>query len=299
MEFSRQGRHVTPIYYKHPIGLAGATPASCDLTNSGAIAKLLSECGPSLVVHCAAATNVDWCESHPQEAMRMNAQAAGDLAAQASSVGAGFVYISTDAVFDGISGGYVESDAAAPQNWYARGKLAGEESVLRAMPDALVLRVNIYGWNLQAKNSLAEWVLLRLERGDPVPGFYDTTFSPVLANDLAGWILRLVDSGCKGIYHAGSSDHASKYEFAREIARVFQLDETLVKKTLLEASALTAPRPRNTWLRADKIIQVLGHPMPTIRQGLERFRALRDNGFVHRLKAAGSSATRCGVECQR
>ena len=279
--------------------MAETTSASCDLTNVAAIAKLLSGWGPSLVVHCAAATNVDWCESNPQEAMRINTQAAGDLASQARSVGAGFVYISTDAVFDGIAGGYVEIDAVGPQNWYARSKLKGEEAVLRAMPEALVLRVNIYGWNLQAKNSLAEWVLQRLERGESVPGFCDTTFSPILANDLAEWIPRLVDYGCSGVYHVGSADHLSKYDFAREIARVFQLDVTLVKESSVEASALTASRPRNTWLRADKIMQTLGHPLPTIRQGLEKFRVLRDNGFSHGLKAAGSFSGRSGAECLR
>jgi dTDP-4-dehydrorhamnose reductase len=298
MEFLRQGRRVVPIYHTHPIVVTGATSAACDLTNTAEIERSLSEWAPSLVIHCAAATNVDWCESHPQEAMRINAQLAGDLAAQARSVGARLVFVSTDAVFDGISGGYAETDAVRPQNWYARSKVAGEEAVLRTMAEALVLRVNIYGWNLQAKNSLAEWVLLRLEHGDPVPGFCDTMFSPVLANDLAEWIPRLVDFGCSGVYHAGSADHTSKYDFAQEIANVFQLDVALVKETLLEASGLSAPRPRNTWLRADKITQVLGQPMPTIRQGLERFRTLRDNGFFHRLKAAGSTTTRSGAECQ-
>jgi dTDP-4-dehydrorhamnose reductase len=290
LELARRGHHVVALYGRHPIAVAGASSAACDLTDGAATAKLLSAWTPSLMVHCAGATNVDWCETHPQEAMRTNAQAAGGLAAHARSAGAGFVYISTDAVFDGVSGGYAETDPVSPGNWYARSKLAGEEAVLRAMPEALVLRVNIYGWNLQAKNSLAEWILRRLEQGEPVPGFCDTAFAPVLVNDTVEWILRLAESGRSGIYHVASADHLSKYEFAREIAAVFQLDASLVRESLVRESSLSAPRPRNTWLRADKIAAALGQPMPTIRQGLEKFQALREDGFCQRLKAAGLPA---------
>ena len=297
LELVRRGYSVALQYRIHPIAVSGATSAACDLTNVAATARLQSKWVPSSVVHCAAATNVDWCETHPQEAMRINAQAAGELAAWARSVGAGFVYISTDAVFDGISGGYSETDQVLPRNCYARSKLAGEEAVLRAMPEALVLRVNIYGWNLQAKSSLAEWILLRLEHGEAVPGFCDTTFSPVLVNDIAEWILRLLEMGSRGIYHVGSTDHITKYDFAREVASVFRLDTSLVKETLVRESSLTAPRPRNTWLRTDKVEQVLGRRMPTVRQGLERFRALRENGFCQRLKVSGSPTNRSGTKC--
>ena len=287
LELARQGHRVAALYGSHPIALAGVSSAACDLTDGAAAAKLLAAWTPSLIVHCAAATNVDWCETHPEEAMRINAQAPGELAALARSAGAGFVYISTDAVFDGVHGGYAETDAVGPGNWYARSKLAGEAAVLHAMPEALVLRVNIYGWNLQAKNSLAEWILLRLEQGEPVPGFCDTAFAPVLVNQIAEWILRLTKSGCNGVYHLASADHLSKYEFAREIAAVFQLDASLVRESLVQESSLSAPRPRNTWLRADKTAAALGQPMPTVRQGLEKFRMLREDGFCRRLKAAG------------
>jgi dTDP-4-dehydrorhamnose reductase len=290
LELVRQGHNVVALYGSHPIALTGASSAGCDLTDTAALSKLLSTWKPGLVIHCAAATNVDWCESHPREALRINADASGALAAHARSAGAEFVYISTDAVFDGVAGGYAENDTTAPANSYARSKLAGEEAVLRAMPEALVLRVNIYGWNLQPKSSLAEWVLTRLQQGEPVPGFRDTAFAPVLVNDLAGWILCLVNSSCQGVYHAASADHLSKFEFAREIAGVFQLDASLVRESLVEQSSLSAPRPRNTWLRASRMEAALGHGLPSIRQGLEKFRKLREDGFYERLKAAGVSA---------
>jgi len=290
LELAQRGHLVTAVYNSHPIAVEGVRSTLCDFTDCTASNRLLLASAPTLVIHCAAATDVDWCESHPQECLRINAQVPGDLAAGARSAGARFVFISTDAVFDGVSGGYGEADPLAPSNAYARSKAAGEVAVLREIPDALVLRVNIYGWNLQPKFSLAEWILARLQGAQVVPGFVDTRFSPVLANDLAEWILRLVGLGCSGIYHVSSSDWCSKYQFAWEIAEIFQLDASLVLESRLDASSLSAPRPRNTWLRSDKLAAVLGRPMPTVRDGLERFRTLRDNGFFHRLKAASTES---------
>jgi dTDP-4-dehydrorhamnose reductase len=288
-ELAHRGCAVTAVYGRHAIALQGVRSAACDLANSAAASRLLADSGPDLVIHCAAATHVDWCESHAEECLRINGEAAGALAAAAKSLDAHFVYISTDAVFDGVCGGYRETDPVAPVNWYARSKAAGEAAVGREMPGALVLRVNLYGWNLQPKYSLAEWVLSRLESAQPVPGFTDITFAPILVNDLAEWILRLVELECAGTYHVASSDRCSKYQFAREIAAVFRDDVSLVRESRSSDSSLSAPRPSHTWLRTDKIAATLGHAMPTVREGLERFRALRENGFCHQLKAASAA----------
>jgi dTDP-4-dehydrorhamnose reductase len=121
-----------------------------------------------------------------------------------------------------------------------------------------------------------------------VPGFRDVTFAPVLVNSLAGWTLELIDAGRSGIFHAASRDHASKCDFLRELAGVFELDLSLVRESSVADSPLTAPRPRTTWLCCDKLAATLARPLPTIREGLENFRALGESGFANRLKAAAA-----------
>jgi dTDP-4-dehydrorhamnose reductase len=296
LELADRGHAVIALHGQHPISARDARSIGCDLTDSSSSVPLLVAAAPSVVIHCAAATNVDWCESHPRECMEINSTASGQLAAAARSVGAKFVYISSDAVFDGVSGGYAESDPVAPCNIYAQSKVAGENAVLRESPDSLILRVNIYGWNLQPKFSLAEWILSRLEGANPVPGFTDTTFAPVLVNDMTESILQLVNLGCSGIYHLASADSCSKYHFARQIASVFGLEESLVRQTRIDTSPLKAVRPRNTWLRGDKFAATVGQAAPTVRTRLERFRVLRENGFADRLKAA-SAETRIVEGC--
>jgi dTDP-4-dehydrorhamnose reductase len=288
LDFRREGHQVTALYRRHSLRMADIAAVACDLTGPGELSRVLAETRPDCIVHCAAATNLEWCEANPQECLRINAEVPAEIAALARKMGAGMVHISTDAVFDGAAGGYCETDDPSPVNRYGHSKALGEAAVLREMPAALVLRTNIYGWNLQPKTSLAEWALALLRKGSQVPGFRDVVFSPVLVNSLAGWILALANSGRSGIFHAASRGHISKYDFIRELAAVFGLDPALVRETSVADSALTTRRPRNTWLRNDKLAAVIGQPLPTIRQGLEAFRDLDESGFTRRLKAAAA-----------
>jgi dTDP-4-dehydrorhamnose reductase len=256
----------------------------CDLTDACRLSELLERLQPACILHCAALTNVDWCESHPEIAASINVEISRNVASIASRMGSQFVYISTDSVFDGSSGGYTETDATEPVNVYAQTKLAGETAVLEALPQSLVVRTNIYGWNRQPKLSLAEWVLEKLESATAFPGFADVIFSPILVNDLGGCILELLERNVTGVYHVAAADACSKYEFSLRLAEVFGLDPALVQRASVEDAVFVARRPRNTSLNTSRVAQVLGRPMPTIIEGLRRFKSLRDSGYVARLK---------------
>lgn len=241
--------------------------------------RLVQESCPEWVVHCAAWTDVDGCEARPESAMLLNSQAAGTLAASSARIGASFVYVSTDSVFDGCTGGYGEDDRPNPLNHYSRSKVAGEVSVTSAHPNALVVRTNMYGWNAQPKLSLAEWVLSRLRAGSVVPGFQDVWFNPLHAADLAVVILDLLARRARGIVHAGARDSCSKYGFACTIADVFGLDTSLIKPAILAQASFRAQRPHNTVLKVECVSSLLGRKMATVRGGLIAMKEMdRDGG---------------------
>jgi dTDP-4-dehydrorhamnose reductase len=277
---------VVAVYHQHHIYLPGIESVQADLTDVEAANGLFRSYEPRWVVHCAAATNVDWCEDHPDGAYRLNADLSRNLASAAQPVGASLLYISTDSVFDGRSGHYAEDDVPAPVNVYAASKLAGEKSVSAVCEHVLIVRTNIYGWNAQKKQSLAEWVLSRLESNQPVPGFTDVVFTPLLVNDLSEILLDMIHQRRMGLYHVAGSQSCSKYEFARQLGEVFGFDLELVKPVSVDGSNLRAPRPKNTSLRAEKISHALGRVMPDVQAGLRRFKQLRDSGFVAQLTAA-------------
>lgn len=281
----RAGDEVAAQYHAYPVHFPAVQVLDSDLTQPSSVRALVRAVKPDWIVHCAAATDVDWCEEHPAEAARINVEAAGNVAAAAKEARARLLLVSTDAVFDGRRGGYSEKDAPAPLNVYGATKRAGEQAVLKAVPSALIVRTNLYGWNVQPKQSLAEWVLGRLERGETVPGFEDVSFTPILADELGEMLLAMTDRSLEGTYHVAGSESLTKYEFARRVANVFGLDARSVHPVRIESSSLRAPRPRNTTLRTEAAARALGRPMPTADSGLRRFRADRDSGYVEKLKA--------------
>lgn len=251
-----------------------------DLTDFVATREVIRGLSPSIIIHCAAATNVDWCEGHPEAAHQVNTRASSVLAQLAQEIGARFVHISTDSVFDGSTGNYSENDSPAPLNVYARTKLLAEQEVLRVHPSPLVLRVNFYGWNIQNKQSLAEWILNQLSDGRTVPGFSDVHFCPMFVNDVAEIVLRMLDRGMTGIYHLVGSEKISKFEFARRLATVFGFSPDNVLPISMEQAKLRALRPRDTSLNTQKLANNLSCVLPDVNSGLTRFRVLSQQKYV-------------------
>jgi dTDP-4-dehydrorhamnose reductase len=263
-----------------------------NLTDFEATRALLASLMPEAIVHCAAATNLDWCETHSEETERINVGASAALAEIARDLNARIIYISTDSVFNGRQGNYSEGDQPEPLNVYARSKLAGEQAVMQRQPSALIVRVNIYGWNAQDKLSLAEWFLRELRQQKEVPGFSDVIFCPMLANDLAEVLLQMVDRRLNGLYHVTGSEKITKYDFGRCVATTFGLDPGKVVPIRSTEAKLKARRSLDVSLNTGKICRALGIEMPGVEAGLRRFRALYDDNYPQQLKSYMASVAR-------
>jgi dTDP-4-dehydrorhamnose reductase len=278
--------YVTACHCRNRWQWPGVENISLDLRQEDQAMAALERVRPDVIVHFAAATNVDRCEGDRAEAYEMNVRVTERLARYAKSRGARMLFMSTDSVFDGRLGGYVEADEPRPLNYYARTKLDAEDVVRKLVPQHLIVRANIYGWNAQPKSSLSEWVLQRLETGQAVAGFADVLFAPLLANSLSEIILKLLAAGADGLVHIASRDVISKYHFALAIAEQFGLPARQVKRAALADAAMKAQRPLNTVLRSTRLLPEFGIHTPAVRQDLQRFRELRETGFVLRLKTA-------------
>jgi dTDP-4-dehydrorhamnose reductase len=262
-----------------------------DLLEAGALEGLLDDVQPDWVIHCAALANLEACEADPALARRLNTELPGRLAQLVCQRGARLLHVSTDAVFDGKQGGYTEQDAPAPLGVYAQTKLEGEHAMLAADPQALVARVNLFGWSLQGRRSLGEFFVNHLRAGRQVMGFTDVIFSPLLVNDLAAIFSEMLEKGLSGVYHTVSSECLSKYEFGRRVAAQFGLDGSLIQPTRLANSGLKAARAPDLSLKTDKLAGALGHSLPAIAPAVERFHSLEQQGYRQRLRSLDSQFT--------
>jgi dTDP-4-dehydrorhamnose reductase len=269
---------------EHPIHASAFTAIQADLRIPGAVERLLDQTQPDWVIHCAAMANVDACEANPEQARQLNSELPEKLAQHVARGGARLVHISTDAVFDGLRGGYTEEDSPNPLGVYARTKLDGEKAVAQADPGAIITRVNLFGWSLSGARSLGEFFFYNLSAGKAVRGFTDVFFCPLLANDIAPLLIHMLEKRLSGLYHVVSRECTSKYEFGVRIARRFGLDESLIAPSSATEGGLKAARSPNLTLRTDKLAVALGAPPPDLSTGIEHFYRLYQQGYPQVLK---------------
>lgn len=246
--------------------------------------QLFSERDVDYVIHCAAMTNVDACESDQENAMRINYKGVVDLAKCANSFGSRFIFISTDAVFSGSKiGAYAEIDAVSPINVYGRSKVLAEEALFKEISNFLILRTNMYGFNYLPKKSLAEWVLDSLKDQKQLKMFTDVVFSAMFVNDLCEAIDRAINFDLTGLYHLASADAMSKYEFGLHLASISDLP-LLITPTSVDAFAFSASRAKNMTLDSSKFALATKKNLPTMEEGIKKFVQLEKCHYRDRLR---------------
>jgi dTDP-4-dehydrorhamnose reductase len=256
-----------------------------DLLDQSAALAEIEAARPEALIHCAALASLNAAEAAPDLAARLNGEVPGFMAEAANRWGVPFIHVSTDAVFDGRTGGYDESDPPNPLSVYARTKLAGEQAVLSANPKAAVARVVFYGWSLSGRRSLSEFFFNNLLTGTPIKGFSDTYFCPLYVEDLAVLLLEMLEKRLSGMYHVVSSEHLSKYDFGVRIAKRFGFDPGLITPVSMADLARGAPRALRLVLETDKLEDALGHSLPGIAAGLDKLHQRWETGYPEQIQA--------------
>jgi dTDP-4-dehydrorhamnose reductase len=217
-----------------------------DVGDRDAVARVVGEVRPDVIVNSAAWTAVDACESDPERAMRDNGEAVRWLRDASGDVGAHLVQISTDYVFDGrLDRPYVESDATNPQSVYGRSKLAGEHAAGDA---ATVVRTSwVCGYG---GGNMVKTVLRISEGGGPLSFVDDQRGCPTFTADLAPLVHRLATERRPGTFHATNQGAVSWFEFVRDIVAAAGRDPGMVRPiaTVDLDPPRPAPRPANSVL---------------------------------------------------
>jgi dTDP-4-dehydrorhamnose reductase len=234
-----------------------------DLSQLDRVRSALAATKFELLINCAALTNVDYCESHREEAFVVNAEAPRLLAQIANEKSAKLIHFSTDYVFDGKKNApYTEEDSAFPLSVYGESKLEGERRVLEVSSQHLVIRLSwVFGPD---KPSFIDQIIQRARENDVVTAVADKFSAPTYTIDVAGWLLLAVDRSANGILHLANNGGCSWQEWAQYAIDVcrslgFPLKaERVGAVSLGDMKNFVAQRPVHTVLSSAKFTALTG-----------------------------------------
>ena len=244
-----------------------------DITDADAFARKTAVAAPDVVVHCAAMTNVDGCESDREGAFRINEEGSRNVAIAAKAAGARVIAISTDYVFSGIPPrepwAWGEEDPANPKTVYGASKLAGERMVSLVCPDATIVRI---AWLYGAGGPSFVHTMARLgsEEGPPLKVVNDQRGNPTSAKAVAGVVRFLLGRpDIVGVVHGTCEGQCTWYELASELFGLLGLKRELRPCTTAEFPR-PAPRPANSALRKG-VLNRAGYRTPPWKEALAEF----------------------------
>lgn len=238
------------IYFEHEPKNLNENLLKVDIRDRDEVFSTVKKIKPDWIVHCAAATKVDWCETNKNQAWEINFGGTKNLADASKEVNSKFLYISTDYVFDGNQGNYKETDKTNPISFYGITKLDGELYV-KSLESHLIMRTShVYS---PVPDNFVLWVIGKLKAGF-VECPDDMISSPTLALELAEAILKAIKKELNGVYHSAGNEHISRYDFAKRIAKTFGYDDSKIIPVKMKDINFTAPRPLNSSLDISKVL---------------------------------------------
>ena len=237
-----------------PREVDGLPMSHLDVRDAAAIDASIEEVHPDLVLHLAAETDLETCESDPDHAYLTNTIGTHNVALAARRHGATVVYISTAGVFDGAKtdGPYTELDEARPINVYGRSKLEGEAIIQRFVPGGFVVRAGWMVGGADRDHKFVAKVIDQLRDGTrTIRAVTDKLGTPTYTKDFAQNLLELVGTPFHGLYHMACIGEGSRFDVAREIVAFYGRGDVEVIPVTSDAFAAeyTAPRPRSEIMR--------------------------------------------------
>ncbi len=242
-----------------------------DITNEHNLEKIFETVKPDTVYHVAAITNLDWCENNEQKTFAVNTNPINNIVNLANVYNSKLIFVSTDSVFDGVKGNYVENDPLNPINIYSKSKVEAEK-IVKNLDDSLIIRGTFFGIK-KNKESFLSYLLKQLKNGKKIKVPEDKISNGLFVNDFAKTLIEMNRKKLSGLFHIGSSDNINNFEFAKEIANIFGYEDDLIQNSLFQdifhEKNLVAKRPLNTTLNVNKISNII--KMPNVKQVINSF----------------------------
>lgn len=263
-----------------PETLPNLTWHTLNAEDPDAFHELVHTVGPAAVIHAAAIADIDYCQTHPEEAERVNHIMTRDLAEVCWDHDTRFVFLSTDTVFDGERGDYTETDSPCPVNYYGETKVRAEQAVQKFDGNYVIARVAlVMGLPLWGHgNSFVSRMKSVLGEGRQLTVPEDEIRTPIDVVTLGRALVELAGSDFRGVIHLSGNDKVNRYDMMVGIARRLGLPDELIVRHDPTGIPGRAPRPRDASLCNAKARTVLDTPMLDLDEGLELVLAAAGKG---------------------
>lgn len=254
---------------------------SLDICSKGQVMKAILDYAPDVIIHGAAMTQVDDCEIKKESCWQSNVLATQYLIKAAQETNAAFLFLSTDFIFNGVSGPYDENAVPDPISYYGISKLAAEMLLMTSqLRWAIARTVLVYGVaEDMSRSNIILWVKKSLEQGKKIKVVNDQWRTPTLVQDLAMGCQLIIEKylndvsvnkdNISGIFNISGKDFLTPYEMALKTADYFHLDKSLIKKADASSFTQTAKRPPRTGFIIDKARKVLGYEPHSFEEGIK------------------------------
>jgi dTDP-4-dehydrorhamnose reductase len=272
-----------PTYLRNRI--AHPRALRLDISDQDSVLKRVEAIQPEVIIHAGGMTKPAACEEEPALAHKVNVEGTAHLVEAARGIGARFIFLSSDLVFNGSAERYDEDSPTHPLSVYGCTKVKGEELVCTGSDDLVIVRTTVmYGWSSRYNESMAEWVLRGLQESEKLNMYHDQYRQFILINDLVAAIFELIEMKAplnETILVAGP-ELLSRYEFAKRLSQTFGLPETDIRSTSFDSTPQAAFTPKRLRLDTSKAARILKTPIRGIDDGLQAMVALAEGGYRER-----------------
>lgn len=243
-------------YFSHSLEIPGVKLIKLDITNFAELKRVFQDIQPSAVIHTAAQSQPNYCETHQQESLLINVTASLNIAGLCADYSIPYVFTSTDLVFDGLKGSYKETDRVNPVNIYGSHKVMAEVGILERYPQATICRMPLmFGSPTPTATSFLQSFIKTLREGKELKLFVDEFRTPVNGQTAAQGLLLALEK-VQGVIHLGGKERISRYDFGSLLIEVWKIPEAKIQASLQKDVKMAAPRPSDVSLDSSKAFEL-------------------------------------------
>jgi dTDP-4-dehydrorhamnose reductase len=267
---ARSHWQVYGIYHTHSVTLPGVNLVKINLQDDRQLRQLFEDIRPDAVIHTAAASKPNYCQTHPEASHAINVTASLNIARLCAEYNLPCAFTSTDLVFDGQNPPYTESDRVSPISYYGEQKVEAEQKMLAIYPAIAICRMPLmFGLSSPVASSFLQPFISNLRSLKELNLFIDEIRTPASATTAAQGLLLAIAKRVSGILHLGGTERISRYDFGLLLADLLQVSPSLIKPGKQQDAVMAAPRSPDTSLDSSKAF-ALGYQPLSLREELKK-----------------------------